>query len=107
MLKNHDHDSKGNNESNGTTMILSSQPLLLHKPPVSDYDTALPFPPPASEFHLMGDLYLPSPSSCDLPGELLQLALKVQRALGELSKRNLGGESPNSEDSSRFTMAKH
>jgi len=74
---------------------------------MSDYDTALPLPPPASKFHLMGDLYLPSPSLCGLPKELLQLALKVQRALGELSKRNLGGKSLKSEDSSRFTVTKY
>jgi hypothetical protein len=105
MLKNdpgnidNDHDSKGNNQANGTTMMLSPQPLL-RKPPMSDYDTALPPPSPASEFHLMGDLYLSPPGSCGLPGELIQLALKVQRALGELSKRDLGGEPPKPEDSS-------
>ena len=107
MLKNdagnadNDDNSKGNSQSNGTTMILSPQPLL-HKPPMSDYDTALPPPSPASGFHLMGDLYLSPPSSCGLPEELIQLALKVQRALGELSKRDLRGEPPKSEDSRWF-----
>jgi hypothetical protein len=90
-----DHDS----QSNGTTMMMSPQSLL-HKPAMCDYDTALPPPLPASEFHLMGDLYLSPLSSCGLPEELIQLALKVQWALGELSKRDLRGKPLKSEDSS-------
>jgi hypothetical protein len=73
---------------NTKTESSSLQPLPL-KSTTSNTDPVLPPSSYTVDFHLMGQLYLPCPVSCGFPEEFLSLILAVQRALNELSTRDL------------------